>query len=72
MPPLLACFPVFFLFLSIGIIMAVMLVVAALTGKLGESGELREEARQVPWWFVVLAFVVPLLILVLLSFVTAG
>ena len=72
MPPLFACFPVFFLFLSIGIIMAVMLVVAALTGKLDGSAALREEARQVPWWFVVLAFVVPPIILILLSFVTAG
>jgi len=69
---LLVCFPVFFTPTSIALMMAVMLVYGALTGKLGDSAALREEARQVPWWFVVLAFTVPPIILILLSFVTAG
>jgi hypothetical protein len=72
MTPLLACFPVFMTLVVIALMMAAMLVYGAMTGKLGESGGLREEARQVPWWFVVLAFVVPPIILILLSFVTAG
>lgn len=72
MTPLFGCFPVFMTLTAIALMMAVMLLYGAMTGKLGGSAALREEARQVPWWFVVLAFVVPPVILILLSFVTAG
>lgn len=72
MTPPFACLPVFMTLTAIAVIMAVMLLYGAATGKLGDSSGLREEARQLPWWFYVLAFTVPLIILVLLSFVTAG
>lgn len=72
MRPLLACLPVFMTLTAIGVIMAAMLLYGAATGKLGDSAGLREEARQLPWWFYVLAFIIPPVILILLSFVTAG
>jgi hypothetical protein len=49
-----------------------MLAYGAITGRLGPSSTLRDEARQTTWWFVELAFLVPPIVLVLLSFVTAG
>ena len=72
MRPLLACLPVFMMLTAIALIMAVMLLYGAATGKLGQTGGLREEARRLPWWFYVLAFTIPPIILILLSFVTAG
>jgi hypothetical protein len=72
MKPPLACLPVFMMLTAIALIMAAMLVYGAAAGKLGRSGGLREEARQLPWWFYVLAFTIPPIILILLSFVTAG
>ena len=73
MTPLPACLPVFMTLSAIALMMAVLLLYGAATGKLGgNSAGLREETRQVPWWFVVLAFVVPPIIVILLSFVTAG
>ena len=71
MPPLVACFPVFFMFLTMGVLAAALLLVGVSRSAPPVPVD-EARPRLVPVWFVVLAFVVPPVVLYLLSLVTAG
>lgn len=71
MHPPFACFPVLFLFLTLGVLVAVLLVFGDST-RPGESPREGPRPRRLPVWFVALAVLLPLVVLLLLSLVTAG